>query len=140
MSNKLGYHEMLSYGHKPTDDDYHEAKASLQQAFDEADAYDEAERDRQVEQSEPRCVYFARIFLAISSVLKRGMRNVFVSLLYHQSALSPTPLMAGTTAMCMKSSRAQVYTSKKPRATQTITPRPVTLKVRLIYPFTNYPC
>lgn len=41
MSNKLDYHEMLSYGHKPTDPDYREQKDALEKAFDEADAQDD---------------------------------------------------------------------------------------------------
>lgn len=38
MSNKLGFHDMVSYGHKPTDPDYREWKDALQRGFDEVDA------------------------------------------------------------------------------------------------------
>lgn len=38
---KVGFHEMLSYGHKPSDDDYRENRDALQRAFDEADARDQ---------------------------------------------------------------------------------------------------
>lgn len=34
---QLGYHEMLSYGHKPHDDDYREQKEALERAFSDAD-------------------------------------------------------------------------------------------------------
>lgn len=37
MPINLGYHEMLSYGHKPWDDDYWEQKAALEKAFGDAD-------------------------------------------------------------------------------------------------------
>jgi len=37
---KLDFHDMLSYGHKPWDDDYREQKEALERAFDAASLND----------------------------------------------------------------------------------------------------